>query len=47
MLHLYLLIELYLVIDEYATGLDFKEVMSAIGLGKKEEPFHVQNGYLL
>ena len=35
------------MIDEYATDPDFKDVMSALALGKKEEPFHVQDGYLL
>ena len=35
------------MIDEYATDPHFKDVMSAIALGKKEEPFIVQDGYLL
>ena len=35
------------MIDEYATNPGFKDVMSALALGKKEEPFHVQDGYLL
>ena len=35
------------MIDEYAIDPDFKEIMSAIALGKKEEPFSMQDGYLL
>ena len=35
------------MIDEYATNQDFKDVMSAIAMGKNEEPFHVKDGYLL
>ncbi|MCO5610536.1 hypothetical protein L7F22_064775 [Adiantum nelumboides] len=35
------------MIDEYATDSDFKDVVSAIALGKKEEPFTLQDGYLL
>ena len=35
------------MIDEYATDPHFKDVMSAIALGKKEEPFSVHDGYLL
>ena len=35
------------MIDEYAKDLDFKNVMSTIALGKKEEPYNVQDGYLL
>ena len=35
------------MIDEYAIDLDFKHIMSAVALGKKEEPFNVQDGYLL
>ena len=35
------------MIDEYATDQDFKYVMSAIAMGKNEEPFHVKDGYLL
>ena len=35
------------MIDEYAMDPDFKDIMSAIALGKKEEPFNVQDGYLL
>ena len=35
------------MIDEYATDPHFKDVMSTIALGKKEEPFSVQDGYLL
>ncbi|MCO5552875.1 hypothetical protein L7F22_006394 [Adiantum nelumboides] len=35
------------ILYEYATGLDFKDVISAIALGKKEEPFTLQDGYLL
>ncbi|MCO5595346.1 hypothetical protein L7F22_049388 [Adiantum nelumboides] len=33
--------------DEYAIDPDFKDVISAIALGKKEEPFTLQDGYLL
>ena len=35
------------MIDEYATDQDFKDVMSAIAMGKNEEPFTVRDGYLL
>ena len=35
------------MVDEYATDPHFKDVMSAIALGKKEEPFSIQDGYLL
>ncbi|MCO5557391.1 hypothetical protein L7F22_010954 [Adiantum nelumboides] len=35
------------MIDEYAIDSDFKDVISAIALGKKEEPFTLQDGYLL
>ncbi|MCO5608596.1 hypothetical protein L7F22_062809 [Adiantum nelumboides] len=35
------------MIDEYAIDPDFKDVISAIALGKKEEPFTLQDGYLL
>ena len=35
------------MIDEYATDPDFKDVMSGIAMGKKEEPYHVEDGYLL
>ena len=35
------------MIDEYATNQDFKDVMSAIVMGKNEEPFHVKDDYLL
>ncbi|MCO5598126.1 hypothetical protein L7F22_052218 [Adiantum nelumboides] len=35
------------MIDEYAIDPDFKDVISAIALGKKEEPFSLQDGYLL
>ena len=35
------------MIDEYANDPDFKDVMSAISLGKKEEPFQMQEGFLL
>ncbi|MCO5593953.1 hypothetical protein L7F22_047972 [Adiantum nelumboides] len=34
-------------IDEYAIDPDFKDVISSIALGKKEEPFTLQDGYLL
>ncbi|MCO5612738.1 hypothetical protein L7F22_067007 [Adiantum nelumboides] len=39
--------DLSLMIDEYAIDPDFKDVISAIALGKKEEPFTLQDGYLL
>ena len=39
--------DLSAMIDEYAIDPDFKDIMSAIALGKKEEPFSVQDGYLL
>ena len=35
------------MIDEYASDPDFKDVMSAIALQKKEEPYFLQDGYLL
>ena len=35
------------MIDDYAIDNDFKDVMSAIALGKKEEPYTLQDGYLL
>ncbi|MCO5557021.1 hypothetical protein L7F22_010576 [Adiantum nelumboides] len=35
------------MIDEYAIDPNFKDVISAIALGKKEEPFTLQDGYLL
>ena len=35
------------MIDDLATNNDFKDVMSAIALGKKEEQFTLQDGYLL
>ncbi|MCO5580733.1 hypothetical protein L7F22_034603 [Adiantum nelumboides] len=35
------------MIDEYAIDPDFKDVISAIALGKKEEPFTLEDGYLL
>ena len=35
------------MIDEYAMDPNFKDVMSAIALGKKEEPYNLQDGYLL
>ncbi|MCO5562486.1 hypothetical protein L7F22_016113 [Adiantum nelumboides] len=35
------------MIDEYAIDPNFKDVSSAIALGKKEEPFTLQDGYLL
>ncbi|MCO5579649.1 hypothetical protein L7F22_033506 [Adiantum nelumboides] len=39
--------DLSLMIDEYAIDPNFKDVISAIALGKKEEPFTLQDGYLL
>ncbi|MCO5555307.1 hypothetical protein L7F22_008852 [Adiantum nelumboides] len=35
------------MIDEYAIGPDFKDVISPIALGKKEEPFTLEDNYLL
>ena len=35
------------MIDEYAIDLDFKDIMLAISLGKKKEPFNVQDGFIL
>ncbi|MCO5588821.1 hypothetical protein L7F22_042781 [Adiantum nelumboides] len=35
------------MIDEYAIDPDFKDVISAIAIGKKEEPFTLEVGYLL
>ena len=35
------------MIDEYAMNPHFKDVMSTIASKKKEEPFSVQDGYLL
>ncbi|MCO5599979.1 hypothetical protein L7F22_054086 [Adiantum nelumboides] len=35
------------MIDDYAIDPDFKDVVSTIALGKKEEPFTLQDGYLL
>ncbi|MCO5585889.1 hypothetical protein L7F22_039823 [Adiantum nelumboides] len=35
------------IIDEYPIDPDFKDVISAIALGKKEEPFTLEDGYLL
>ena len=35
------------MVDEYAMDTYFKDVMSAIALGKKKEPFYVKDGYLL
>ncbi|MCO5610121.1 hypothetical protein L7F22_064356 [Adiantum nelumboides] len=35
------------MIDEYAIESDYKDVISAIALWKKEEPFTLQDGYLL
>ncbi|MCO5575079.1 hypothetical protein L7F22_028876 [Adiantum nelumboides] len=35
------------MIDEYAIDSDFKDVISTIALGKKEEPFTLEDGYLL
>ncbi|MCO5590784.1 hypothetical protein L7F22_044759 [Adiantum nelumboides] len=39
--------DLSLMIDEYAIDPDFKDVISAIALAKKEEPFTLKDGYLL
>ncbi|MCO5614903.1 hypothetical protein L7F22_069188 [Adiantum nelumboides] len=39
--------DLSTMIDEYAIDPDFKDVISTIALGKKEEPFTLQDGYLL
>ncbi|MCO5552407.1 hypothetical protein L7F22_005918 [Adiantum nelumboides] len=35
------------MIDEYVIDPDFKDVISAIALGKKEAPFTLEDGYLL
>ena len=35
------------MIDEYAMDPDFKDVMSAFAIGKKEEPYDLKDGYLL
>ncbi|MCO5548013.1 hypothetical protein L7F22_001469 [Adiantum nelumboides] len=35
------------MIDEYAIDSDYKDLISAIALGKKEEPFTLHDGYLL
>ena len=39
--------DLSYMIGEYAIDLDFKDIMSAIAQGKKEEPFNVQDGFIL
>ena len=39
--------DLSLMVEEYATDPDFRDIMSAIALGKKEEPYVLQDGYLL
>ena len=39
--------DLSTMIDEYAIDPDYKDVMSAIALGKNEEPFTLKDGYLL
>ena len=39
--------DLSLMIDENATDWDFEDVMSAIAMGKNEEPFIIKDGYLL
>ena len=36
-----------MMIDEYVIDLVFKDVMSALTLGKKEELYNVKYGYLL
>ena len=35
------------MIDEYAIDPDYKDVMSAIAMGKNEEPFTLKDDYLL
>ena len=39
--------DLSTMIDEYAMDPNFKDVMSAIAMGKNEEPFTIKDGYLL
>ena len=39
--------DLFVMIDEYATDPNFKDIMSAIAMGKNEEPYHVKDGCLL
>ena len=35
------------MVDEYAMDPNFKDVMSAFAIGKKEEPYDLKYGYLL
>ena len=35
------------MIDEYATDQDFRDIITSLALGKKEEPYTIQDGYLL
>ena len=35
------------MIDEYVLDPDFKDIMFALALGKKEEPYNVKDGFLL
>ena len=35
------------MIDEYAIDPNFKDIMSSFAIGKKEEPFTLEHGYLL
>ena len=35
------------MIDQYATDLNFKDVMFAFSIGKKEEPYDLKDGFLL
>ena len=39
--------DLSATVDEYATDPDFKDIMSAFAIGKKEEPYDLKDGYLL
>ena len=35
------------MLDDYATSLEFKDIMSKLALGKQEEPYDVKDGFLL
>ena len=39
--------DLSVMIDEYATDPNFKDIIFAIAMGKNEEPYHVKDGFLL
>ena len=34
------------MVDEYAIDPNFKDIMSALAIGKKEEPYDLKDGYL-